>query len=120
VDERLERIERQIGHLQAAAANKSAAAATPAPTPAAVVAAAPQEPAQTGTLETKVNRDAPVEGWVLHEVYNGVALIEGRDRRLLEVGLGTPIPGIGRVESIERRGRRWVVVTAKGLITMER
>ena len=26
------------------------------------------------------------------------------------------VPGIGRVEAIERRGRQWVVVTAKGFI----
>jgi cell division protein FtsB len=117
VDERLERMERQIGHLQAAAATKSAAAA-PAPV---VAAAAASEPVQTGSFDAKpVSRDAPLDGWVLHEVYNGMALIESRDRRLLEVGLGAPIPGVGRVEGIERRGRRWVVVTAKGLITMER
>jgi len=29
------------------------------------------------------------------------------------------IPGIGRVEAIERRGREWVVVTARGLIATE-
>jgi hypothetical protein len=103
--ERLERIERQI-------------AATAKPTaPAAGPAAPPAEPAaQTGS----VAKDAPVEGWVLREVYDGIALIEGRNRRLVEVGPGESVPGVGRVEAIERRGKRWVVVTAKGLIAMPR
>ena len=102
--ERLERIERQI----AATAKPPAAgpAAPPAPEPAA----------QTGS----VAKDAPVEGWVLREVYDGIALIEGRNRRLVEVGPGESVPGVGRVEAIERRGKRWVVVTAKGLIAMPR
>jgi hypothetical protein len=49
-------------------------------------------------------------------VYDGLALIESRNRRLLEVGPGAMVPGVGRVEAIEKRGKRWVVVTAKGLI----
>jgi hypothetical protein len=53
---------------------------------------------------------------VLHEVYDGVALIESRNRRLFEVGPGAMVPGVGRVEGIEKRGKRWVVVTAKGII----
>jgi hypothetical protein len=65
-------------------------------------------------------KDAPVEGWVLHEVYDGVALIESRNRRLLEVVPGETVPGVGRVEAIERRGKRWVVVTAKGVISTVR
>jgi hypothetical protein len=104
--ERLERIERQI----AATAKPTATAAGPAAPPA------PEPAAQTGS----VAKDAPVEGWVLREVYDGVALIEGRNRRLVEVGPGEQVPGVGRVEAIERRGKRWVVVTAKGLIAMPR
>jgi hypothetical protein len=104
--ERLDRIERQIAALSAARQ-----AATPA---ALGPAASPPESTATGSVEPK--REAQVEGWVLHEVYNGVALIEGRNRRLIEVGPGEVVPGVGRVEAIEKRGRRWVVVTAKGVI----
>jgi hypothetical protein len=57
-----------------------------------------------------------VDGWVLHEVSDGIALIESRSRRLVEVGPGEMVPGVGRVESIERRGKSWVVVTSKGVI----
>jgi hypothetical protein len=104
--ERFDRLERQLAAQPVAA--KPAAPAADGPT-------------QTGTLETKppakeAARDLPLEGWVLHEVYGGVALVEGRNRRLYEVGLGGMIPGVGAVEAIERRGKRWVVVTQKGYI----
>jgi len=58
----------------------------------------------------------PVDGWVLREVYNGSALVESRNRGLYEVMPGSLIPGVGKVETIERRGARWVVVTDKGFI----
>ena len=61
----------------------------------------------------------PIEGWVLREVYDGVALIEGRNKRLLEIAPGQSLAGVGRVESIERRGRSWVVVTTRGIITSQ-
>jgi hypothetical protein len=57
-----------------------------------------------------------VDGWVVREVYDGAALVEGRNRRLYEVVPGGMVPGVGRVESIERRGRSWVVLTDKGVI----
>jgi hypothetical protein len=76
------------------------------------------------SASTETSRDAavrqakaePVDGWVLREVYNGSALVESRNRRLYEVMPGGVIPGVGRVESIERRGTRWVVLTDKGFI----
>ena len=61
-------------------------------------------------------KSEPVDGWVLREVYNGAALVENRNRRLYEVMPGGILPGVGRIEGIERRGARWVVVTDKGFI----
>jgi TolA-binding protein len=58
---------------------------------------------------------APIQGWVLREVYDGIALVEGRGG-YREVQVGEAIPGAGKVEAIEKRGRRWVVVTSQGLI----
>jgi hypothetical protein len=52
----------------------------------------------------------------VREVYDGVALVEGQNRRLYEAVPGGFVPGIGRVEAIERRGRSWVVLTDKGVI----
>ncbi|WP_244936140.1 hypothetical protein [Methylobacterium currus] len=103
------------------------AAAPLAPAPAPVAAAAPvaapkhvaAEPALTGSLPDKPPAAKPgtIEGWVLRDVYDGMAMIENRNRRLVEVGPGDTLPGAGRVEAIERRGRTWVVVTSKGVIT---
>jgi hypothetical protein len=56
-----------------------------------------------------------VEGWVLRDVANGGALIEGR-QGIFEVYAGDPVPGLGRVDAIRRQDGHWVVVTSKGLI----
>ena len=77
-----------------------AAAAAPAP-------AAPPKP--------EVSRMPTVEGWVLRDVANGSALIEGR-RGMYEVFAGDPVPGLGRIDAIRKQDGRWVVVTSKGLI----
>ena len=45
-----------------------------------------------------------------------VRIVQGRAGGYREVRVGDPIPGAGRVEAIEKRGRRWVVVTSLGLI----
>jgi len=96
------------------------------PTAAAVpVAAAPAAAKEvTGSVtpaapaaapKPEVGRLPTVEGWVLRDVSNGGALIEGR-RGMYEVYAGDPIPGLGRVDAIRRQDGRWVVVTSKGLI----
>jgi hypothetical protein len=76
------------------------------------------DPGQTGSVpEAKaIARRATLDGWVLREVYDGAAVVEGRNGRLHEVVPGRTLPGVGRVNAIERRGRSWVVVTAKGII----
>jgi len=56
-----------------------------------------------------------VPGWVLRRVYDGAALIEGRDG-IIEVEPGSVAPGLGRIEGIKRQDGRWVVMTARGLI----
>lgn len=105
------------------------AAAPVAVAPVAAPVAAPMaahkpvaaaEPVLTGSLPDKPAekaKPATIEGWVLRDVYDGMAMIENRNRRLVEIGPGDTLPGAGRVEAIERRGRTWVVITSKGLIT---
>jgi hypothetical protein len=101
------------------AAPTQAAAAVPArettgsiaPTQVATAAAAPAPAAP----KTEIGRLPTVEGWVLRDVSNGGALVEGRNG-LYEVYAGDPIPGVGRVDAIRRQDGRWVVVTSKGLI----
>ena len=82
------------------------------PQPAAAAAAAP---APAPPPKPEVARLPTVEGWVLRDVANGGALIEGR-RGMYEVYAGDPVPGLGRVDAIRKQDGRWVVVTSKGLI----
>ena len=117
VMERLDKIEKGI---------QTASAPTPPPKPvAAAPAVAPAEVATTGSI-TEVrppaktaeadHRKVQVDGFVLRDIEDGLALIEARNGRFFEVSPGMTLPGLGKVEAIERRGRQWVVVTPKGYI----
>ena len=75
----------------------------------------PQLRAPLPAPKPEVARLPTVEGWVLRDVGNGGALIEGR-RGMFEVYAGDPIPGLGRIDAIRKQDGRWVVVTSKGLI----
>jgi hypothetical protein len=124
LETKLDRMESQImAHLAGLAAKAAAPAPAPSPAPAAAPAAPAPSPAATEAREpvpaAKSARNEPLDGWVLREVYDGAALIEG-NRRLYEVMPGGVIPGVGRVEAIERRGRNWVVLTDKGTISATR
>ena len=92
----------------------AAVAAAPAPTPGVA-------PDTTGSIAAADPRQPPkaavVDGWVLRQVFDGFALIEGINGRLFEVAPGSNIPGVGRVETIRRHEGQWVVVTPKGVIT---
>jgi hypothetical protein len=88
-------------------------ATTPASAPKSDVAKS--EVAKSEASKAEVARLPTVEGWVLRDVANGSALIEGR-RGMFEVYAGDPVPGLGRVDAIRRQDGHWVVVTGKGLI----
>lgn len=118
--ERLERIEKHVQTAAAMPPPKPVAAAQPQP-----AAAAPADVTHTGSLpdprppakpaETD-HRKVQVDGFVLRDIDDGLALIEARNGRYYEVSPGMMLPGLGKVEAIERRGRQWVVVTPKGYI----
>ncbi|MCJ2045049.1 hypothetical protein MKK58_11000 [Methylobacterium sp. J-078] len=117
--DRLEQAEKdQTARLAALTTQIEKRAAAPTQPVAAPQAAksTPPEPTETGSLADKP-KAAPTENWAVREVYDGVAVLEDRKRRLVEVGHGDTVPGLGRVEAIERRGKAWVVVTKQGLIT---
>jgi hypothetical protein len=113
------------------AVDKLRAAPAAAPAVAAVATAVPKETtgsisaaqtAPTATQQaaatlpkTEVGRLPTVDGWVLRDVADGGALIDGR-RGVYEVYAGDFIPGLGRIDAIRRQDGRWVVVTSKGLI----
>ena len=75
----------------------------------------PAAAAPAAAPKIEVARLPTVDGWILREVANGGALIEGR-QGIYEVYAGDPVPGVGRVDAIRRQDGRWVVVTSKGLI----
>jgi hypothetical protein len=143
VNERIDKVEKIQAEPAAKIARLSDAMdklrAPPAPVPASVAAVtvpkettAPKEntaPKETtGSIRppaavpkpdvarlASVARLPTVEGWVLRDVADGGALIEGR-RGMFEVFAGDTIPGLGRVDAIRRQDGSWAVVTPKGLI----
>ena len=144
--ERLDRIERGMQTAGApphsAPAMPVASAPTPPPKPTAVLKEAAADVQQTGSLaESKPKQDiskqdlakhdvakqdngkpepdprkTQLEGYAVRDIDDGYALIETKSGRFVEVSVGQTLPGIGKVEAIERRGRQWVVVTAKGFV----
>jgi hypothetical protein len=119
---KLARLSEAVDKLRAApAAPAVVAAAQPATKDATVTgsiapatAAAPAS-APKPEVKAEVARLPTIEGWVLRDVADGVALIQGR-QGMFEVYAGDPVPGLGRVDAIRRQDGHWVVVTSKGLI----
>jgi hypothetical protein len=116
---KLAKLSEAVDKLRAAPAPVAAAAPVPArdvtgsvSQPAAVTAATPA----AAPPKPDVGRLPRVEGWVLRDVANGGALIEGR-QGVFEVYAGDPVPGLGRVDAIRKQDGKWVVVTTKGLIS---
>ncbi len=130
-NDRLDRLEKaqaepaaKLAKLSETVEKLKAASVAPAPVAAAQPAAAkdvtgsvtpPATTAAAAAPKPEIGRMPTVEGWVLRDVSNGGALIEGR-RGLYEVYAGDPVPGLGRVDAIRRQDGRWVVITSKGLI----
>jgi hypothetical protein len=132
VNDRIDRVEKAQAEPAARLAKLSEAVeklrVVPPPAPAPVASVPAKE--TTGSIQPPIPAPAPalgppqkpeiarlptVEGWVLRDVADGGAMIEGR-RGLFEVFAGDPVPGLGRVDAIRRQDGRWVVVTSKGLI----
>lgn len=125
--ERVERLEKQMvaesvvtrtaqpaPQPNTASAARSTTIPAPLPAPGSDTRTALRSPAEarSGT-DPRV-----VENWVVRGVFDGVAILQG-PRGTVEVSRGDMVPGVGRVEAIQRRGSNWVVVTNRGLITMD-
>jgi hypothetical protein len=123
VSDAIDRVEKTQADLR-----KTAAATAPAApahmtsttqataTTSDVTGSVKQQPVPMVLGEPPQNLKPPVvPGWVLRRVYDGAALIEGRDG-IIEVETGTITPGLGRIEGIKRQDGRWVVVTSRGLV----
>ena len=119
ITERLDRVERaatnpaaQLAHIADAIDRLNKFNAAPETTGSIAPMTAP--PAGTKIV------DRIVEDWVVQDVRGDRALVEGRNGSLFEVGAGSILPGVGRVEAVKRQDGQWVVVTARGVITSGR
>lgn len=112
-----ERSERELGTSLGSLADRigNAGSIAAGSTPAAV-----PQPATTGAIATAAAASDRISDWALREVQDGVAVIEDRTHRVLEVAKGDVVPGLGRIEAVERRGRDWIVTTGRGLIVPQR
>jgi hypothetical protein len=95
-----------------------------APPPAATVNPAqiplpPKQAAASSEPKDAAKRPELISNWVVRDVYDGIALVEG-PHGMIEVIAGETVPGIGAVKSIERRGLGWIVVTSRGTIEFAR
>jgi hypothetical protein len=103
LSDRLDRIDQ---HTAAAETTGSIAAVPPAAT-------APPAPAP----EAAKSADRILPDWVVQDVQNGRALVESRSGGMFDVGAGSFLPGVGRVDGIKRQDGQWIVLTARGTIT---
>ena len=85
----------------------------PAPSPAAGADKPNLEARLTPVPET---RPTTIDGWVLREIVNGTAVLEGPDG-VWRVKRGDTVPGLGQIEDVFGWGNRMIVATSRGLIT---
>lgn len=116
--ERLDRIERSAAVAALSKAPQPAVAnnSIPGTTPTALapdVAVATTAKSRDIALTAETNK---IPNWILREVIDGTAILQG-PRGIIEVSTGDVIPGVGRVQSIARKGGRWIVATSKGVIS---
>ena len=69
------------------------------------------------SVEKNQNKPVVVEGWKLLDYYAGRAVLESRTGALYEVGPGSNLPGVGKVETVKRVDGKVIVTTPKGIIT---
>ena len=118
LNERLDRIERSAAVAalskvpQPAVTNNAIPGTTPT-TPAPTGAAAAAAKSRDDALTAETNK---IPNWVLREVIDDTAILQG-PRGIIEVSTGDLIPGVGRVQSIAKKGGRWIVATSKGIIS---
>jgi hypothetical protein len=122
IADRLDRVERaeaaanpsaQLAHIADAVDRLNKINATPETTGSIAPTMAPV-PADSKLA------DRIVQDWIVQDVHGDRALVESRNGGLFEVGPGSFLPGIGRVETVKRQDGQWVVVTARGVITSGR
>jgi hypothetical protein len=71
---------------------------------------------RTKRMPAAETRPTTIAGWMLREVANGTAVLEGPNG-VWRVRRGDTVPGAGRIDSILLWGNRWIVATSQGLIS---
>jgi len=113
LNERLDRIERSA----VVGAPPQAPALATSLTPARSAAIEASTPIASPALKLQgPNETKKIPNWVVREVINGKAILQG-PAGIIGVSTGDLVPGVGRVQSIARRGGRWTVATNKGVIS---
>lgn len=115
ISERLDRVERaasapsaQLAHIADTVDRLNKGNSSPETTGSIATPATPSD--------TKI-ADRIVQDWMVQAVRGDRALVESREGGLFEVGAGSVLPGLGKVESVKRQDGQWVVITARGVIT---
>jgi hypothetical protein len=100
IADRLDRIDQHFASAETTGSIASSTASSTAPEP----------------TQPKIT-DRILQDWAVRDVQNGRALIESRYGGVFDVGAGSILPGVGRVDSIKRQDGQWLVLTARGTIT---
>ena len=81
----------------------------------ATASAAPATPPAAPKINDRILQD-----WIVQDVQSGRALLQNRYGGMFDVGEGSTLPGVGRVDSIKRQDGQWLVLTERGTITSGR
>jgi len=108
ITDRLDRLDQRTTSAANETTGSIATASPPAPSP-------PAPPAEAPKLADRILQD-----WVVQDVQDGRALVESRYGGVFDVGAGSILPGVGRVDAIKRQDGQWIVLTARGTITSGR
>lgn len=120
---RLGQLTEKVDRLEKASAPTTTASIAAAPKPAADRAlpkpdpqyvARPANASDLRSVEPAPQRRVP--GWSVREIVDGLALLENNRGQLIEIEQGETLRDLGRIQKFERRGRKWVVLTDKGVI----
>ena len=126
LEERLGRIERQLTR-QSSAAKAAPLARQPNGKALTRATLGPIHRPASGAEVNVTRKPVPtwpgieqqiIEDWTVRAVSDGRAVLDGPEGRIA-VSPGDKVPGVGRVQTIVRRGSDWLVVTNKGVITTD-
>ncbi len=102
LSDRLDKLDQRSASVETTGSIATASAAPPAPPAAPKIA------------------DRILQDWIVQDVQNGRALLQSRYGGMFDVGEGSMLPGVGRVDSIKRQDGQWLVLTERGTITSGR